>query len=98
MSTTATGTECVAKCARNASGSLNASTLTPEDSSSRAMDFRTDASSSTTQTIGETSGTLLPCRIKLSHCNQTLVPGLIGGVHSAFCNTTISSATEVIPS
>src|SRR5215468_8105399 len=72
MSKTATGTECVAKCVRNASGSLNALTLNPEDSSKRASDFRTDASSSTRQTIGETSATLLHCRIRLAGRNQTL--------------------------
>ena len=58
MSKTATGTKCVAKCSRNASGSLNALTLNPEDSSNRVTDFRTDGSSSTRQTTGETSGTL----------------------------------------
>src|SRR5437773_6738562 len=30
--------------------------------------------------------------------NQTLVPGLAGGGTSAFCSTTMSSATDVIPS
>src|SRR4026209_180472 len=98
MSKTATATECTVKCARNASGSLNASTSNPEDSSKRAMDFRTDASSCARQTIGETSLTIQLWRIRLPECNQTLVPGLTGGVTSAFCNTTISAATDVIPS
>src|ERR1700746_2435561 len=72
MSKTVTGAKCVAKCSRNASGSLNALTLNPEDSRKPASDFRTDASSSTRQTIGETSGTLLTCRIRPPERNQTL--------------------------
>jgi len=54
MSKIATGTECAVKCPRNVSGSLNVSTLNPEDSRNLATDLRTDASSSTRQTTGAT--------------------------------------------
>src|SRR5262245_42385845 len=52
ISKTATGTECVARWLRNASGSPNSATLYPEDSRTRVRDFRTDGSSSTTEIAG----------------------------------------------